>query len=93
MAATGILIDAGCTESEVLALRAKAKAELLAGGVRVTEWKTNNSSAVRAFGLSPQDMVDECVFALAVLNPETYGTFNSSKTGRMGFNDGSEVVS
>jgi hypothetical protein len=93
MAATGILIDAGCTEAEVLALRAKVKAELLAGGSRVTEWRTNNSSASLAWSLTPVAMMDECRYALMILNPTTYGVYNNSKFGRYGFNTGSEVVS
>jgi hypothetical protein len=93
MAATGILIDVGCTEEEVLALRSAAKTELLNGGTRPIEWKTNNSSAKLTFPFSAQELIDECKYALSVLNPTTYGEVGIISWGKFGFNTSNEEVS
>ena len=70
---TGILIDAGCTLQEVLDLRSKAKAEIMAGAVEVTQWRTGGNSATRFRGISAERMIEECNHALSILDPENHG--------------------
>lgn len=72
-APTGILIKAGCTLQEVLALRDKAKAELLAGAVKVAEWSSHDTRSRRLFEMSTERLIEECAYALEQLDPETYG--------------------
>ena len=68
-----LLLQAGCTLEEVLALRDQAKAEIMGGAVEVTQWRTGDASATRMRGISAKEMIALCADALAELDPETYG--------------------
>lgn len=71
--ATGVLIDADFDLQEVLALRATAKEELKSGAMQVTQWRSGDTSATRLRELSTLAVIAECKYALAILDPETYG--------------------
>lgn len=67
---TGILLKAGFDQSDVETLRATAKAELLKGAVRVSEWESGDQRAKRFYQLSTMAIIEECAYALSVLDPD-----------------------
>lgn len=72
--ATGILFGIGLTLEEVVAIRDKAKAAMLAGAVTVT-----SSIGEVSFGkqipqnMSPMELLAECKMFLQQTDPDTYG--------------------
>jgi len=74
MAATG-LFTTGFTEAEVLAIQAKAKADLLAGRV-VMSYSDSGTSVTKAAPMPVKDVLEECAYALRILNPVVYARKN-----------------
>jgi predicted lactoylglutathione lyase len=72
METTGILVKAGFTLQEVESLLATAKDELKGGAVEVTQWRTGDHSATRFRHISTMQMIDECLYALSVLDPDNH---------------------
>lgn len=71
--ATGILLRARFTQAEVEQILDAARTELLNGAVRVSEWSSNQTSAKRFYQYSTEQIIEECVHALAVLDPDNHG--------------------
>ena len=69
--ASGIFI--GLTETELLAVKAKAVA-LITEGKTTMSYSDSGSSASKQFAMPPKEMLSEAMFALSRLDPETYGT-------------------
>lgn len=70
--ARGILADLGFTETELLAIRDKARDALLKGLV-IVNYSDSGTSVGKTFALPPDIVLDEVKFALRKLDPETYG--------------------
>jgi hypothetical protein len=69
--ARGLFIT-GFTISEVLAIQQRAKDLLLEGKTLMT-WNEAGSSASKQFTMPVDQVLEECVHALRVLDPATYG--------------------
>ena len=69
--ARGLFIT-GFTVAEVLAIQAKAKALILEGKT-IMNWNDAETSASKQFTMPPADVLEECAYALKVLDPATYG--------------------
>lgn len=70
--ARGILADLGFTESELLAIRDKAR-EAIEKGVVILNYSDSGTSVGKTFALPVDIVLDEVKFALRKLDPETYG--------------------
>jgi hypothetical protein len=69
--AKGLFVT-GFTVEEVLAIQAKAKALVLEGKTIMT-WNDAETSASKQFTMPPAQVLEECAYALKVLDPATYG--------------------
>lgn len=67
----GIFI--GLSESELLAIRAKAVALITEGKTTMSYSAGDGSSFSKSFAMPPQDMLAEARHALQLLDPATYG--------------------
>jgi hypothetical protein len=65
------LFTVGFTVAEVLAIQARAKADLLAGKV-LTSYSEGGVSASKQIVMSPEKVLEECKMALQFLDPVTY---------------------
>lgn len=72
------LFVVGFTVVEVLAIQAKAK-KLLLEGKTVMSWSEGGTSATRQLVMPVQEILAECAYALRKLDPQTYGTFQSTQ--------------
>lgn len=70
MAISGVFI--GLTEAELLAIKAKALAEITSGVV-MTNYSDSGSSIGKAIVLPAKDRLTESMYALQLLLPATYG--------------------
>lgn len=70
MASTGIFI--GLTEQQLLAIRDAALTELTTGKV-VTSYSDSGTSISKTITMPARERFEEATFALAQLNPTTYG--------------------
>ena len=68
--ASGIFI--GLTECELLDIKAKAVA-MITEGKTLMSYSDSGSSASKQFAMPPKEMLQEAMFALSRLDPETYG--------------------
>lgn len=68
--ATG-LFTTGFTVQEVVEIQAKAKAAVLQG-LTVMSYSDSGTSVTKEWALSPREVLDECAYALSVLDPVTY---------------------
>ena len=66
------LFTVGFTVAEVLRIQAKAK-EMLMEGKTLMIWADSGSNATKQFPMTVKETLDECVHALRVLDPATYG--------------------
>ena len=69
--ARGLFIT-GFTVSEVLAIQQRAKEFLIEGKTLMT-WNEAGSSATKQFTMPIDQVLEECVHALRILDPATYG--------------------
>ena len=69
--AQGLFIT-GFTVAEVLQIQSKAK-ELLVEGKTVMAWGDSGSTVSKQFPMTVKEVLEECAFALRVLDPVTYG--------------------
>lgn len=69
--AQGLFI-VGFTADEVRAIQAKAKALLLEGKT-IMVWNDSGSSVTKQFPITVKETLDECAYALRILDPATYG--------------------
>jgi hypothetical protein len=67
----GIFI--GLSESELLAIRAKAVSLITEGKTTMSYSPGDGSSFSKQFSMKPEDMLAECKHALQLLDPATYG--------------------
>lgn len=67
----GIFI--GLSESELLAIRAKAVALITEGKTTMSYSPGDGSSFNKQFAMKPEDMLAEARHALQLLDPSTYG--------------------
>lgn len=65
------LFTVGFTKEEVLAIQARAKADLLAGKV-LTNYSEGGVSATKQIVMSCEKVLEECLAALRVLDPVAY---------------------
>ena len=68
--ASGIFI--GLTECELLDIKAKAVA-MITEGKTLMSYSDSGSSASKQFAMPPKEMLQEAMFALSRLDPQTYG--------------------
>lgn len=68
--AQGLFIT-GFTVAEVLSIQAKAK-QMLMEGKTLMSWGDSGSSVTKQFPMSVKETLEECAFALRVLDPVTY---------------------
>lgn len=68
--AQGLFIT-GFTVAEVLQIQAKAK-ELLIEGKTLMAWGDGGSSATKQFAMPIKEVLDECKYALRLLDPQNY---------------------
>lgn len=71
MAASGIFI--GLSESDILAIRAKAVA-MLTEGKTIMSYSDTGTSVSKQFVMPVKEVLAECRMALQQLDPGTYGT-------------------
>ena len=69
--AQGLFIT-GFTVAEVLQIQAKAK-EFLMEGKPLMAWQESGSTATKQFTMPPKEVLEECAYALRILDPATYG--------------------
>jgi hypothetical protein len=62
----------GFTASEVLQIQAKAK-EMLIEGKTLMSWGESGSTAAKQFAMPIREVLEECAYALPLLDPETFG--------------------
>ena len=68
--ASGIFI--GLPESDILAIRDQAVADLKAGRV-ITSYTDSGTSVSKAQAMPVKEVLAECRMALSLLDPDTYG--------------------
>ena len=79
------LFTTGFTVAEVLQIQSKAK-ELLLEGKTVMAWGDSGSTVSKQFPMSVKEVLDECKFALRVLDPASYGPRrNVTQSGVTGY--------
>ena len=66
------LFVVGFTVDEVQAIQAKAKALQLECKT-IMSWNDSGSSVTKEFALTVKETLDECAYALRILDPATYG--------------------
>ena len=69
--AQGLFIT-GFSVAEVLQIQSKAK-KLLIEGKTVMAWGDSGSTVTKQFPMSVKEVLEECAYALRVLDPATYG--------------------
>ncbi len=69
--AQGLFIT-GFSVAEVLQIQSKAK-EMLLEGKTLMAWGDSGSSVNKQFPMPVKEVLEECAYALRVLDPETYG--------------------
>ena len=69
--AQGLFI-VGFAVAEILQIQAKAK-EMLIEGKTLMSWGESGSMATKQFPMTVKETLDECAYALRVLDPATYG--------------------
>jgi len=69
--ARGLFIT-GFTVAEVLSIQNRAKALLMEGKTIMT-WNDAETSVSKQFTMPVAEVLDECAYALRVLDPATYG--------------------
>lgn len=68
--AQGIFV--GLPESDLLAIRDTAVADIKAGRV-ITSYSDSGSSVSKSYAMNPKEMLSESLYALRLLDPDTYG--------------------
>jgi hypothetical protein len=81
--ARGLFI-AGFSVAEVLAIQQKAK-QLLLEGKTIMNWNDAETSVSKQFTMPVDQVLEECGYALRVLDPATYGR---PKSGGVSFISG-----
>lgn len=71
MTAKGLFVT-GFTINEIEAIQSKAKA-LLLDGKTLMSWNDGGTSVSKQFVMPVSEVLEECAYALKVLDPETYG--------------------
>lgn len=66
------LFVTGFTVAEVLCIQRRAK-ELLMEGKTIMNWNDADTSVAKQFTMPVADVLEECAYALRVLDPATYG--------------------
>ena len=69
--ARGLFIT-GFTVAEVLTIQQKAKS-LLMEGKTIMNWNDAETSVSKQFTMPVDQVLEECAYALKVLDPQTYG--------------------
>ena len=67
------LFTKGFTVQEVLNIQTRAKA-MLAEGKTVMNYADSGTSVGKQFPMSVSETLEECAYALSILDPTTYGT-------------------
>lgn len=68
--AKGIFV--GLPESDLLAIRDAAVADIKAGRV-ITSYTDSGTSVSKQYAMPPREMLEESTYALKQLDPDTYG--------------------
>lgn len=74
--AAGLFVN--FSESEVLAILSKAKAMLMEGKT-IMSYGDQGTSVSKQFPMPVREVIDECNYALKVLNPTDYGSPRASR--------------
>ena len=78
------LFTVGFTVAEIIAIQSKAKQFLLEGKTLMA-WAESGSTATKQFPMTVGDTLDECIHALRVLEPQTYGRRRRVAVSSVGF--------
>jgi hypothetical protein len=79
------LFTTGFSVAEVLQIQSKAK-ELLIEGKTAMAWGDSGSTVSKQFPMTVKEVLDECKYALRVLDPVTYGPRrNVAQSGVTGY--------
>jgi len=70
------------TVAEVLQIQAKAKVYLLEGKT-LMQWTDSGSQAIKQFAMPIKEVLEECAYALRILDPATYGPRRRVAQSRM----------
>jgi hypothetical protein len=82
--AQGLFIT-GFTVAEVIQIQSKAK-EMLVEGKTVMQWIDSGSTVTKQFPMPVKEVLEECAYALRVLDPATYGPRrNVAQSGITGY--------
>jgi hypothetical protein len=82
--AQGLFIT-GFSVAEVLQIQARAK-ELLIEGKTIMQWIDSGSTVTKQFPMPVKEVLEECAYALRVLDPATYGPRrNVAQSGITGY--------
>ncbi len=81
--AQGLFIT-GFTVAEVIAIQAKSK-EMLLEGKTVMSWGDSGTSVTKQFPLTVKETLEECAYALRILDPETYGPRRRVAQSQVGY--------
>lgn len=76
--AQGLFIT-GFTVAEVLQIQAKAK-EMLLEGKTLMSWSDSGMSVSKQFPMTVKEVLEECAYALRILEPTTYGPKSATAT-------------
>jgi len=71
--ASGLFI--GLTEDELLLIKCRA-ISLITEGKTTMSYSDSGSSVSKNFVMQPKDMLSEAMYALSILDPQTYGRKN-----------------
>lgn len=74
--AAGLFVN--FSESEVLAILSKAKAMLMEGKT-IMSYADQGTSVSKQFPMPVREVIEECNYALRVLNPDEYGLARSTR--------------
>jgi hypothetical protein len=82
--AQGLFIT-GFTVAEVIQIQSKAK-EMLVEGKTVMQWGDSGSTVSKQFPMTVKEVLQECAYALRVLDPATCGRRrNVAQSGVVGY--------
>jgi len=77
----GFLYRADFTEAELLSLRSDVKAQLIASGPEsIMSWGDNGTNVSKRPEMTVAEWLDEIVYSLALIDPDTYATKQQTDT-------------
>ena len=81
--AQGLFVT-GFTVADVLAIQSKAK-QMLMEGKTVISWGDSGTSVTKQFPMTVKETLEECAYALCILDPVTYAPRRRVVQSTVGF--------